>query len=215
MHLRWPFVGRESELAHVAGALATRQGVVLVGEAGVGKSRLLAQAVDRAVAADTRVLKVRATRSSGVVPLGAFAPLLPVDHAAASLAGAREAILARAPAILAIDDAHALDEASAALAHQLVTQDGVRVLATVRRGEDVPDAIVGLWKDGLCERLDLEPFTRAALERLVVEALGGPVDGQFQHLMWSRTLGNVLFAASCWPPRSRAEPSRRATASGH
>ncbi len=194
MHLRWPFVGRESELDHVAGALATRHGVVLVGEAGVGKSRLLAEAVERTIAADTRVLKVRATRSSGVVPLGAFAPLLPVDHAAASLAGAREAILARGPAILAIDDAHALDEASAALSYQLVTEDGVRVLATVRQGEDVPDAIVGLWKDGLCERLDIEPLTRAALDRLVIEALGGPVDGQFQHLMWSRTLGNVLFA---------------------
>ncbi len=194
MHLRWPFVGRESELDHVAGALATRHGVVLVGEAGVGKSRLLAEAVERTIAADTRVLKVRATRSSGVVPLGAFAPLLPVDHAAASLAGAREAILARGPAILAIDDAHALDEASAALSYQLVTEDGVRVLATVRQGEDVPDAIVGLWKDGLCERLDIEPLTRAALDRLVIEALGGPVDGQFQHLMWSRTLGNVMFA---------------------
>ena len=47
----------------------------------------------------------------------------------------------------------------------------------------------------LCERLDLEPLTpRRALDRLVIEALGGPVDGQFQHLLWSRTLGNVLFA---------------------
>jgi DNA-binding CsgD family transcriptional regulator len=194
VHLRWPFVGRTSELDQVTGALASRQGVVLVGDAGVGKSRLLAEAVERAVAAGTRVLEVRATRSSGAVPLGAFAPLLPVDHAAASLAGAREAILARAPGVLAIDDAHALDEASAALAHQLVTQDGVRVLATVRLGEDVPDAIVGLWKDGHCERLDIEPLTREALDQLVVDALGGPVDGQFQHLMWSRTLGNVLFA---------------------
>jgi DNA-binding CsgD family transcriptional regulator len=194
VHLRWPFVGREAELDHVARSLAACQGVVLAGEAGVGKSRLLAEAIERTVDADTRVLTVRATRSSGVVPLGAFAPLLPVDDAAASLAGAREAILARAPAVLAIDDAHALDEASAALAHQLVTQDGVRVLATVRRGEDVPDAIVALWKDGLCERLDLEPLTRAALDRLVIEVLGGSVDGQFQHLLWSRTLGNVLFA---------------------
>src|SRR5262245_52075960 len=146
VQLRWPFVGREAELDQVAAALATRQGVVLVGDAGVGKSRLLAEAIERSGAADLRVLRVRATRSSGVVPLGAFAPLLPVDDTAASLARAREAILARAPAVLAIDDAHALDDASAALAHQLVTQDGVHVLATVRRGEDVPDAIVGLWK---------------------------------------------------------------------
>ena len=78
-----------------------------------------------------------------------------VEPTTASLPRAREAILARHPGLLAIDDAHALDEASAALAHQLVGQDGVRVVATVRRGEEVPDAIVGLWKDGLCERVDL------------------------------------------------------------
>jgi len=194
VHLRWPFVGREPELDQVAQAMTTRQGVVLAGDAGVGKSRLLGEAVDRTAAKGLRSLYVRATRSSGVVPLGAFAPLLPVDDAAASLARAREAILARDPAVLAIDDAHALDDASAALAHQLVTQDGVRVLATVRRGEEVPDAIVGLWKDGLCERLDLEPLARSALDRLVVAALGGPVDARFQHLMWSRSLGNVLYA---------------------
>jgi DNA-binding CsgD family transcriptional regulator len=194
VHLRWPFVGREPELDQVTQAMATRQGVVLVGDAGVGKSRLLGEAVDRTAASGLRALHVRATRSSAVVPLGAFAPLLPVDDAAASLVRAREAILARDPAVLAIDDAHALDDASAALTHQLVTQDGVRVLATVRRGEDVPDAIVGLWKDGLCERLDLEPLTRGALDRLVVAALGGPVDARFQHLMWSRSLGNVLYA---------------------
>jgi DNA-binding CsgD family transcriptional regulator len=190
----WPFVGREWELERVAEALAVRRGVVLAGEAGVGKTRLLAEAVEGAEGAGLRVLRVGATRSSGAVPLGAFAPLLPIDDAAASLARAREAILAREPAVLAVDDAHALDEASAALVHQLVTQDGLAVLATVRRGEDAPDAVIGLWKDGLCERLDLEPLGRPVLDRLVREALGGPVDGQVLHFLWSRTLGNALFA---------------------
>ena len=193
VQLPWSFVGREPELDHVVDAISSR-GVVLVGDAGVGKTRLLAEAVERSEAAGRRVLVVRATRSSGSVPLGAFAPLLPVVDEAASLPRAREALLARAPDVVAIDDAHALDEASAALVHQLATQDGVRVLATVRRGEDVPDAVVGLWKDGACERLDLEPLSRPALDRLVVDALGGPVDGRLLHLMWSRTLGNVLFA---------------------
>ena len=187
-------MGREPELDQVARALASGLGVVLVGDAGVGKTRLLAEAIERSEVAGQRVLMVRATRSSFVVPLGAFAPLLPVGGEAASLSRAREAILGRSPAVLAIDDAHALDDASAALVHQLATQDGLRVLATVRRGENVPDAVVGLWKDGACERLDLEPLTRSALDRLVVGALGGPVDGQFLHLLWSRTLGNVLFA---------------------
>ena len=97
MQLGWPFVGRDAELDQVMATLAARQGVVLAGDAGVGKSRLLAEAVERSTAAGLRVLLVRATRSSGVVPLGAFAPLLPIDDAAASLARAREAILARAP----------------------------------------------------------------------------------------------------------------------
>jgi DNA-binding CsgD family transcriptional regulator len=189
----WSFVGREPELERVVAALAGGRGVVLVGDAGVGKTRLLAEAIERSEAAGRRVVTVRATRSSGSMPLGAFAPLLPVGDEAASLSGARDAILAREPAVLAVDDAHALDEASAALAHQLATQEGVPVLATVRRGEDVPDAIVGLWKDGACERLDLDPLTREAHDRLVAEALGGPVDGQFLHLLWERTLGNVLF----------------------
>jgi DNA-binding CsgD family transcriptional regulator len=194
LHDPWSFVGREPELDQVAWALSSGLGVVLVGDAGVGKTRLLAEAIERSEVAGQRVLMVRATRSSFVVPLGAFAPLLPVGGEAASLSRAREAILGRSPAVLAIDDAHALDDASAALVHQLARQDGLRVLATLRRGEDVPDAIVGLWKDGACERLDVEPLTRSALDRLVVGALRGPVDGQFLHLLWSRTLGNALFA---------------------
>ena len=97
MQLGSPFVGRKAELDQVTTALAAGRGVVLAGEAGVGKTRLLVEAVERSGDAGMRVLQVRATRSSGVVPLGAFAPLLPVDDTAASLGRAREAILARAP----------------------------------------------------------------------------------------------------------------------
>jgi DNA-binding CsgD family transcriptional regulator len=196
LSLPWPFVGREPELGRVEAALDHGLGVVLTGDAGVGKTRLLAETVGRLEAGGVRVLTVRATRSSTVLPLGAFGPLLPVGDDAPSLATARQAILSRAstPPTLAIDDAHALDEASAVLTHQLVTQDGVRVVATVRSGEAVPDAIVGLWKDGLCERIDLAPLDRPDVERLVVDALGGPADGRLLHLVWSRTLGNVLFA---------------------
>ncbi|HKY69109.1 MAG TPA: AAA family ATPase, partial [Acidimicrobiales bacterium] len=67
MQLPWSLVGREPELEQVTGALSRRRGVVLVGDAGVGKTRLLAEAVERSEAAGRRVLVVRATRSSGAV----------------------------------------------------------------------------------------------------------------------------------------------------
>ena len=56
----WPFVGREAELAEIE---AGQVGVVLVGQAGIGKSRLLAEAVDRVSSAASRTVRVAATES--------------------------------------------------------------------------------------------------------------------------------------------------------
>jgi len=50
---------------------------------------------------------------------------------------------------LGVDDAHLLDDVSAALVHQLAATGSEFVVVTVRSGEPVPDPVVGLWKDGL------------------------------------------------------------------
>ena len=61
-HGPWPLAGREPELGFVAEALAAGAagGVVVAGPAGVGKTRLVLAAADRA--ADCDVAWVRATR---------------------------------------------------------------------------------------------------------------------------------------------------------
>ncbi|MDT7596045.1 MAG: hypothetical protein QOJ06_1591 [Pseudonocardiales bacterium] len=92
-----------------------------------------------------------------------------------------------------VDDAHLLDEASAALTHLLATTERTFVFATVRSGEQVPDAVMALWKDGLADRIELPPLAVDESGELLSAALQGPVDGATAHLLHRRTQGNVLF----------------------
>ncbi|MFE2139846.1 ATP-binding protein [Streptomyces sp. NPDC059466] len=76
---RWPLVGRGPELDAFAVALADPEcrGFVVGGPAGVGKSRLAEECLERAAAAGFRVGRATASAAAGVVPLGAIAHLLP------------------------------------------------------------------------------------------------------------------------------------------
>ena len=105
---RWPLLGRDDELALIDAAVTGGRSVVVVGPAGVGRSRLLAEWVarrdlrpdaedrrlrrdrsgrgvgpagprDRRV--DGSVVVVRATRSTATIPFGAFARWVPERHA--------------------------------------------------------------------------------------------------------------------------------------
>ncbi len=175
----------------------------MVGAAGVGKTRLAAEVSRVAASRDCAVEWVRATRSAATIPLGAFAALVPAapdstsEGGAELLSRARHALAERTGGrrlVLCVDDGQLLDDASAALLHQLVAAREAFAVVTVRRGERVPDALRALWKDELCSRLELDALARDDLERLLVEALGGPVDGPSGHALWELTRGNALFA---------------------
>jgi len=94
---------------------------------------------------------------------------------------------------LGVDDAHLLDDASAALVHQLVTTAGAFVVVTVRSGAPAPDSVVALWKDGLAERVDVRALGRGEADELVGAALGGQVDGTTLRYLWQLTRGNPMF----------------------
>src|SRR5207249_1531820 len=79
------------------------------------------------------------------------------------------------PVVLAVDDAHLLDEASAALVHRLAVQGTAVVVVAVRNGERVPDAIAALWKDGPMRRLDIPLLSDAAIDELLSHALPGQI----------------------------------------
>lgn len=178
----WPLVGRSRQLVEVADALADPDttGIVITGDAGVGKTRLARHAVTVARDAGFAEATVRATTAASTIPLGAFAPLVgdAGSGSAAALDAARRAVGDRsggAPLLLLVDDAHALDPASATLLLQLAADETTFVVATVRSGEPVPDAVTALWKDAGARRIGLQPLAAGAVTDLLEDVLGGPV----------------------------------------
>lgn len=91
-----------------------------------------------------------------------------------------------------IDDAHLLDEASAALIHQLVAHQALTVVATMVTGRPAPDAVVALWKDGHAERIDLAPLDPKAISALIDEALPGGIDGVTMRALIETTAGSPM-----------------------
>ncbi|MGE2717548.1 LuxR C-terminal-related transcriptional regulator [Mycolicibacterium litorale] len=192
----WPVVSRDNEFKLIQSALMSDSsgcGIVLFGDAGVGKTTL-ARLVTKSL--PERVQWIAATESARSIPLGVFAHLVGSATARdmmAFLAAARQTILSEEHSIIGVDDAHLLDQLSATLLHQLALDGSVRIVATIRDGEPVPDAITSLWKDGYLQRLHLKPFTKVQCSRLIEQALGGRVEGLSADLIWDASGGNAMF----------------------
>ena len=92
-----------------------------------------------------------------------------------------------------VDDAHLLDHASATLLHRLVSESVAVAIVTVRSGEPAPDAVTALWKDQLCDRIELQSLSADEVARLTTEALGGVVDEAVPQRLWNVTRGNPLW----------------------
>ncbi|MGW3952827.1 LuxR C-terminal-related transcriptional regulator [Streptomyces sp. NPDC004752] len=158
LELPWPFTGREDELELIRRSLAaTRQGIVVTGQAGCGKTRLVTEAVRGA-----DCVRVTGTPETRSLPFAAFAPLLPetvsLHRAVRSLSGVR---------LLVVDDAHLLDEASAALVHQLAVHGRTRLVVIAAAGSPAPGAVSRLWMGDLLPRLALEPLPHEETARLL------------------------------------------------
>lgn len=195
MSSRWQLLERPVEQQTIRAALTgdEQRGVVLIGPAGVGKTTLARSVTDTLPSA---VHWAACTESSQAIPLGAFLQWVGASSARdpiALLAAARENILAGADPVIGVDDAHLLDQLSATLLHHIAVERTGRIVATVRSGEAVPDAVTSLWKDSYLQRFDLEPLSKEQSIKLVESVLGGTLEGLSADVMWSASGGNPLF----------------------
>jgi DNA-binding CsgD family transcriptional regulator len=221
------FVGRADELAAIAELLAAcprekRVGaLLLVGEPGIGKSRLLDEA-ERAEAGRT-IVRLAGYEPEAGVPLAAAAPLLRRLAAASedrtflglldpgAEVGGLDAIrifesvhrgLARLqPSALFVDDLQWVDPVSVAMCHYLIRAvDGSgRGLALVVASRPSPvvagfaESLRGAIGDGVGTRmLPLGPLDRAAAIRLV-ESRGDGIERREAIDLWERAGGSPFW----------------------
>ncbi|MER6973150.1 LuxR C-terminal-related transcriptional regulator [Nocardioides sp. NPDC000445] len=196
MERPWPLTGRDDELRKVAAAIRPgAAGVIVAGPAGVGKTRLAREALAASARAGRSVVFAHGSTAARPFPLGAFAGLLdvPPGEAAETIGRALDQLVRQLPLVLTVDDAHLLDEHSAIVVHRVVARRLAPVLITLRTGEPAPDIVTSLWKDDHLPRLDLAPLDAEESTRLIARVLGGPVDTDSAHRLWTMTEGSPLF----------------------
>jgi DNA-binding CsgD family transcriptional regulator len=202
MVVHWPLIGRREELSIIERTLGEDQcrGLVLAGAPGVGKTRLAREALAAADAAGCETKWAVASRAVAAIPFGAMAHLLPPAEEKSThlqlLQQAGQWLVERADGrrvVVGIDDAHMLDDASAALLFHLVINGIAFVVATVPTGVPTPGPVTALWKEGIADRLEIQALARSEVSQLIEAALGGPVEGLTRERLWQLSRGNILY----------------------
>ncbi|CAN5547907.1 LuxR family transcriptional regulator [soil metagenome] len=199
----WPLARRQPELDGFARALddPAKTAVVLYGPAGVGKSRLADTFLARAATTGRLTARVMASQAAALLPLGALAPVLPHDLGSSAtptelFERTRTEFLSMGGGerlVLMVDDAHLLDTSSAVLLTQLLAAGAVFVVATIRQGEALPDAVASWWRTEGAVRLDIEDLDREAIEEVLTLALGGVIGPDTVRRLHQASGGNPLL----------------------
>jgi DNA-binding CsgD family transcriptional regulator len=195
---QWPFTGREAMFATVTDLVEQGRHVTLAGVAGVGKSRLAAEVAAHLAATGVSVHRVAASPSTTPIPLAAVSTLVG-GQVSGDLVGAALATLGAdgrsgpGHPVLVVDDAHALDDASAVVIHQLALSGRVRLLMTVRDATVPPEAIVRIAHEAGHLRLAIDTFDAATVRELLERVLGGLVEAHSLHRLVTSSGGNALY----------------------
>ncbi|MGY1773087.1 BTAD domain-containing putative transcriptional regulator [Blastococcus sp. SYSU D00813] len=221
----WELVGREAELARLtevlAGAAAGRPSFAsLIGEPGIGKSRLAAELAARAAAGGTRVLVGRCSQDEGAPPLWPWAAVLaglpdvPAPEAAAepgtdpqaerfrtwdAICRRLLAAAARQPLLVVLDDLHWADASSLRVLRHLVAtaETGRLALVATWRPHPEPTGPLAEVAEALARRhalrLELAGLPAEDSARLVAAVAGTAPAGGTGELLHRRTDGNPFF----------------------
>jgi DNA-binding NarL/FixJ family response regulator len=203
LHGTWPLVGRDDDLDRLARSMrsAMGRGALVVGPAGVGKTRLADECLLLAERDSVRAVRVAATRAAASLPLAPLLPLLPGEFfdgepGAATVRRAVAAVLEQADGerlVLVVDDAHLLDEASSLVVAALQDDLSVFTILTLRSGEPASDVLMSAWKEARVGRVELAALHRSDTEALLQRVLDGSVDGAVLREAHDATGGNPLY----------------------
>jgi DNA-binding CsgD family transcriptional regulator len=200
---QWPFVGRADLLTRVVELVDAEHHVVLIGPAGVGKTRLAAEVAASFAARRVVVHRIVASPAGSPVPLAPFAALAGSAVGSEAVHAARAALGADGKAgagdpLLLVDDIHLLDDASATVLQQVLAGGHVRMVATLRSTAastvGVPLAVDRLRHESGVEHVDVTPLSDDDLTSMVEHALGAPLDGRGRRLLVEAAAGSPMYA---------------------
>lgn len=196
---RTQLIGRSEVVDRVSAALLRPQpgAVLLTGDAGVGKTRLLHSIAEACASRGALVLHAVGLASQAATPMAAVADFVPPD-----LSGSpgrwspRHALAARSQArvtVVCVDDVGLIDGASADLLAQCGAEAHVSLVMTTRT-----DAPAAALVDRIAHRHPLtvervRPLTRDDTIALAEQLLGARMDGISAEQLWRLSGGNPLY----------------------
>jgi DNA-binding CsgD family transcriptional regulator/tetratricopeptide (TPR) repeat protein len=219
-------VGREGPLRQLDDALAATPRIVLVtGEAGVGKTRLVQELEQRAGESGFLVLHGESIEFGGetfpFAPLaaalrdaGELGALLP-SGASGEYGKARlcelvlDQLAGLGPALLVLEDVHWADRSTRdflAFLARRVRDERLAVVATYRSGElprshPLRRLLTELTRHPVVTRLDLSPLDRDAVALQLEAIAGGPVPARLAEELHARSGGNPFFVEELFAAR--------------
>jgi DNA-binding winged helix-turn-helix (wHTH) protein/DNA-binding CsgD family transcriptional regulator len=202
----WPLIGRTAQLETLARSFADPAvgGILLTGEAGVGKTRLAEECLYRAEVAGTPVVRAMGHAEGRSIPLAAVSHLLPSGITEFGADGElnRAILFHRARdsfrkgtggrrSLLLVDDAHWLDELSLMLVSSLVSARTVFAVLTARTPSPSGPSLERLVHDGHLAPIDLQPLDADYVEALLYRVLGGPLLADSLQRLFAACRGNA------------------------
>lgn len=187
-------IGRERIIWSIIEEVGRRGTCYVSGSAGIGKSTVLREVRRRLLSDGVDVIGISGMEATALVPL---APLLRLCPPGADDAGA--AIIAElyrrsrtSEVVVIVDDAHLLDDATAAIVRQMAAVDIIGLVVAHRDGEAVPTPIASIRDEGLAVALALTPLDREAVSELTEAMLGATEPGTIDWI-WEHGQGNPLY----------------------
>lgn len=200
-----PFVGRDQLLSELHACVERDQMTMLVGDAGVGKTRILTRYSTSCRSNGRLAFDVFANATTSELPLAAVAGMLaelgvadvdayaaPWQIIARAIAACRAASGDGLP-IIAVDDANHLDNASATLVATLVRERAAIAVLSLRRDARLPESLHRLRHDTDAHNIDVGPLSDVELIHAGELMLGGLIDAHTRARLLTIVRGNALF----------------------